>query len=236
MPGISGLALTVLVTDSVGVPGEVIVPVLLPAFVSPVALVVIVALIGALVVGVPEIVHTIDAPAASVCGGAGRQAALNPGGRPATAHVTLAAAAVALFVQETVWPAGYGVPMTVAARTVLAGTLTSGPVTGVGPTEPEHGVATVQAGSPPPLTLAVLVMLVPPMVGLTVIGTVTTMGLVAPAAIEQPVRLADPIAGQPLNVPPVAVGAARKVMPAGSASVRAIAAVVGPLTMLMVTT
>jgi hypothetical protein len=102
LPGISGLALTVLVTLKVGVPGEVIVPVLFAALVSPVALVVIVALIGALVVGVPEIVQVIAAPAARVWGGAGRQLALNPGGRPATAQVTLAAAAVALLVQETV--------------------------------------------------------------------------------------------------------------------------------------
>jgi hypothetical protein len=50
----------------------------------------------------------------------------------------------------------------------------------------------------------------------------------APAAIEQPVRLVAPEAGQPLKVPPVALIAPLVVMPLGKVSAIVIAAVVGP--------
>lgn len=83
-------------------------------------------------------------------------------------------------------------------------------------------------GSPPPVTVAVLLL------GLaaeaaTVTGTVTTMlPVAAPAAIEQPAKLVAPDAGQPLMVPPVAVIAPLVLMPAGKVSAIVIAAVVGP--------
>jgi hypothetical protein len=97
-------------------------------------------------------------------------------------------------------------------------------------------VAGVHVGSPPPVTVAVLVL------GLTaaaatLTGTVMMMvPVAAPAAIEQPVRLVAPVAGQPLKVPPVAVIAPLVVMPAGNASAMVMAWVVGPFAtaMLMV--
>jgi len=102
-------------------------------------------------------------------------------------------------------------------------------ITGV-VTVPEQSVPVggVHFGSPPPVAVAVLVL------GLAVLeatltGTVITIGPVAPAAIEQPVKLVAPAAGQPLIVPPVAVIAPLVVMPDGMASVSVIAAVVGPL-------
>jgi hypothetical protein len=89
-----------------------------------------------------------------------------------------------------------------------------------------------QLGSPPPVTVAVFAAVRTPAAPLaaTLTGTVTTMlPVAAPAAIEQPARLVAPDAGQPLNVPPVAVIAPLVVMPAGSVSAMVIAAVVGPL-------
>ena len=97
---------------------------------------------------------------------------------------------------------------------------------------PVQGVPTVQAGSPPPETLAVLVPLVA--VGPTVIGRRMTMvPLLAAVAIVQPVKLL-PVTGQPLRVPPLVllpclVGAPDKVMPVGKVSVMLMAAVLGPL-------
>ena len=67
----------------------------------------------------------------------------------------------------------------------------------------------------------------------TFTGTVITIGPEVPAAIEQPVRL-PPVDGQPVIVPPVAVGAPLKVMPAGKVSANVIAAVVGPFATAMV--
>jgi hypothetical protein len=94
-----------------------------------------------------------------------------------------------------------------------------------------HAPDPVQAGSPPPLALAVLVPLVA--VAPTVTGTRMTMvPLLAPLAIWQPVRLL-PVDGQPLKTPLLVplcfVGAPDKVIPVGKLSLRLMAAVVGPL-------
>jgi hypothetical protein len=43
-------------------------------------------------VGVPVTEHEIDAPAATVVGGAGKQVAVSPGGNPASAHDAVVAA------------------------------------------------------------------------------------------------------------------------------------------------
>ena len=70
--------------------------------------------------------------------------------------------------------------------------------------------------------------------GATATGTRMMMvPLVAPAAIEQPVK-SLPVAGQPLKTPllvlaPCLVGAPARVMPVGKLSPTVIAAVVGPL-------
>ncbi len=88
--------------------------------------------------------------------------------------------------------------------------------------------APVQAGSPPPVAVAVLTL------GLTavasiVMGTVTTMlPIAAPAAMLQPARVLVPAMTVPghVNVPPVAVGTPLKVIPVGKTSVSAIGAVV----------
>ena len=148
------------------------------------------------------------------------------------------------------------VPLTLGAAQVLPGWIVKAEPAGnlsfvvilvVAPTDPPGlvsksftasitGVVTVlvqfapagQLGSPPPVTVAVLAL------GLaaeaaTVTGTVTTMlPVAAPAAIEQPVRLVAPEAGQPLKVPPVALIAPLVVMPLGKVSAIVIAAVVGP--------
>ena len=101
-------------------------------------------------------------------------------------------------------------------------------ITGVVTVPVQAGAVPVHRGSPPPVTVAVLA------VGLaaldaTATGTVITMlPLAAFAAIEQFAKLV--VLEQPDRVPPVAVMlAATVVMPAGSASVNVIGAVVGPL-------
>ena len=95
-------------------------------------------------------------------------------------------------------------------------------------------VAGVQAGSPPPLAVALLVLGLA-VAAATLTGTVITiLPVAAPAAIEQPLKLVAPAAGQPLKVPPVALIAPLVVMPAGSASATVIFAVVGPLATAMV--
>ena len=107
-------------------------------------------------------------------------------------------------------------------------------ITGVfGVVPVQAGALPVHSGSPPPVAVAVLVAVLA--VEATFTGTVITMGPDVPAAIEQPVTL-TPVAGQPVMVPPVAVGVPLKVMPVGSASANVIAAVVGPFAtaMLMV--
>jgi hypothetical protein len=67
----------------------------------------------------------------------------------------------------------------------------------------------------------------------TLTGTVITIGPAAPDAIEQPASVL-PVLGQPVMVPPVALGAALKVMPAAKVSLMVMAAVVGPFATAMV--
>jgi hypothetical protein len=106
-------------------------------------------------------------------------------------------------------------------------------ITGV-VTLPVHaGAVPVQVGSPPPLAVALLVLGLA-VVAATLTGTVMTIGPAAPAAIEQPLKLVAPLAGQPLKVPPVAVIAPLVVMPVGKLSAIVVAAVVGPLATAMV--
>ena len=69
----------------------VVVAVLLAAFPSLVAPVVPVNVLEPGVVGVPETVHAILAPGATVAGGVGEQLVVNPAGRPLTAHVAFVA-------------------------------------------------------------------------------------------------------------------------------------------------
>ena len=102
-------------------------------------------------------------------------------------------------------------------------------ITGVVTVPVQAGAVPVHAGSPPPVAVALLVLGLAA-VAATLTGTVITiLPFAAPAAIEQPVKLVAPAAGQPLSVPPVAVIAPLVVMPAGSASAKVMAAVVGPL-------
>ena len=122
--------------------------------------------------------------------------------------------------------------MKVLGVAVLASVILGGMVTGV------FGVVTVQVpdavqvGSPPPVAVAVFWLVVA--LAATATGTRTTMvPFEAPDAIEQPVRLL-PVAGQPLRAPLLVldaclVGAPVRVMPAGKASAKVSAAVVGPL-------
>ena len=105
-------------------------------------------------------------------------------------------------------------------------------ITGVFGVVPVHaGAEPVHSGSPPPVAVAVLVAVVA--VDATFTGTVITMGPKVLAAIEQPVKL-PPADGQPVMVPPVAVGTPLKVMPVGKASAKVMAAVVGPFVTAMV--
>jgi hypothetical protein len=96
------------------------------------------------------------------------------------------------------------------------------------------GAVPVQAGSPPPVTVTVLLTVtaptapVPPAAAETLTGIVMTIGPTAPDAIEQPAKLV--VLEHPLIAPPVAVIlAAMVVMPVGNVSESVIAAVVGPL-------
>jgi hypothetical protein len=107
-------------------------------------------------------------------------------------------------------------------------------ITGVFGVVPVHaGAVPVHRGSPPPVAVAVLVAVVA--VEATLTGTVMMIGPEVFAAIEQPVKL-TPVAGQPVIVPPVAVGMPLKLMPVGRLSASVMAAVVGPfaIAMLMV--
>jgi hypothetical protein len=113
----------------------------------------------------------------------------------------------------------------------LAVSLTASIIGILGVTPVHAGAVPVHAGSPPPVAVAVLVAVVA--VAATFTGTVITIGLVAPIAIEQPVNVL-PVAGQPVMVPPVAVGTALNVMPVGKASANVVTAVVGPLAMAIV--
>ena len=65
-------------------------------------------------------------------------------------------------------------------------------------------------------------------------GTVITTGPLVFVAIVQPNNV-EPVVGQPVNTPPVAVGAALSVTPAGITSAIVIAAVVGPFAIAIVT-
>ena len=98
----------------------------------------------------------------------------------------------------------------------------------------QAGAMPVHAGSPPPLTVAVLLLGLTA-VAATVTGTVMTMLPIAePAAIEQPVKLVAPGPGQPLKVPPVIPIAPLVVIPVGKLSATLIAAVVALLATDMV--
>jgi hypothetical protein len=67
-------------------------PVLFAGLPSLVAVVVPLTVDDPVLVGVPETVQTICAPAATVVGGVGVQDVVKPEGRPLTAHVALVAA------------------------------------------------------------------------------------------------------------------------------------------------
>ena len=105
-------------------------------------------------------------------------------------------------------------------------------------TEPEQaGALPVHNGSPPPVTVAVLLPPVAPTTAVapTVIGTVTVIGPTELVGIVQPDKLTDPVEtaqlpkGEPLTrIAPLVV------MPVGSTSVNVIAAVVGPFSTLIV--
>ena len=58
------------------------------------------AVMAPAVVGVPETVHTMLSPGATVVGGDGAQVAVRPAGRLLTEQVALVASAVPPFVQE----------------------------------------------------------------------------------------------------------------------------------------
>jgi hypothetical protein len=128
------------------------------------------------------------------------------------------------FVDTSVVLATFGCLVAVSSTASITGVLTL----------PLHaGAVPVHVGSPPPLAVAVFVL------GLAVeaatfTGTVITTGPLVPAAIEQPLKLVAPLAGQPLKVPPVAVIAPLVVMPLGKLSLTVIGAVVGPLATLIV--
>ena len=90
-----------------------------------------------------------------------------------------------------------------------------------------------QLGSPPPVTVAVLALGLMALAA-TATGTVMMMSPVtAPAAMVQPTKLAAPVAGHPLKVPPVATMAPLVVMPLGNTSATVMGAVVGPLATLI---
>ena len=86
------------------VTATVVVAVLFAVLLSLSALVVPVSVDEPTAVGVPETVHVILAPAATLVGGVGAQLVVKPAGSPATAHVAAAAACVAdaEFVQVKV--------------------------------------------------------------------------------------------------------------------------------------
>jgi hypothetical protein len=155
------------------------------------------------------------------------------------------------------------VPLTLGAAQVLPGwivntefngNLSFGVMSVVTPTEPPGlvstsltasmtGVATVpiqfapagQLGSPPPVTVTVLVLGLTA-VAATLTGTSMTIGPAAPIAIEQPAKLVAPAAPAVVQLPGVSVPPlvtvmpALVVMPAGRLSFSVISAVVGPLT------
>lgn len=117
---------------------------------------------------------------------------------------------------------------------VLAITTLAEEITGVLTLPVQAGAVPVHSGSPPPVTVALLTLGLAA-VNATLTGTVITiLPVAAPAAIEQPARLVAPDAGQPLNVPPVAVIVPLVVIPVGKASAMVVAAVVGPFATAMV--
>ena len=109
---------------------------------------------------------------------------------------------------------------------MLGATCISG-LTTVDEIVPVQCAATGHVESPPPLTVAELTAGLPAAADPTLTGTVITTGPLAFVAIVQPSKL-EPVVGQPDNAPPVAVGVALSVTPAGITSAIVIAAVVGP--------
>jgi hypothetical protein len=93
-------------------------------------------------------------------------------------------------------------------------------VSGVDTLPVQAGAVPVHSGSPPPVSVAVLFN-GPSAAALMATGTVMTMlPMTAPAAIVQPARVLAPIAVGAMQViaPPVAVGNALSVTPAGKTS------------------
>lgn len=101
----------------------------------------------------------------------------------------------------------------------------------------QAGAVPVQSGSPPPVTVAVLSK-GPTAVAPIATGTVMTMlPMAAPAAIVQPARVLAPIVVGAIQViaPPVAVGNALNVTPAGKMSASVMAAKVAlPATLMLI--
>jgi hypothetical protein len=226
------LALTVLATDN---DATVLTstPSLLVLTESPSAPVTTLALMATVTVGVPLIVQTIFSPAGSnATGEAGEQVLINPGGKSVTVQKALAASIVLTLVHVTVWFGGYGTSLTAGGNGVFGFTCISGFAT-VDVTVPVQCAAAGHVGSPPPLTVAEFTAGFPAAAAPTETGTVITIGPLVFAATIQPARV-EPVAGHKLIVPPVAVGTALSVMPAGITSVNVIGAVVGPLAIAIV--
>ena len=91
-------------SDTISEPVEPIVAVavllvLLPSLLAPV---VPVSVLAPLAVGVPETVHAIDAPGATLTGGVGAQDAVRPAGKPASEQVAAVAAIAGAAALEQV--------------------------------------------------------------------------------------------------------------------------------------
>ena len=160
---------------------------------------------------------------------------LAPAGVPAVAvQVGLLAAVVLEMLLQVTLPVSTAPAAAVAGRPVIATLMSVVPAETATAIDPEHGVATVHAKSPPPLTLAVLLPVVA--VAATLTGTVMTMGSAAPVAIEQSVKVPAPVVtAQPAMAAPLTKTGPLVVMPRGSVSVTLIGAVVGPLATAMLT-
>jgi hypothetical protein len=175
-------------------------------------------------------VQTIAAPVARVaCGEVGTQlkALIVPTLTVGT-QLALVAVLALMLVQVAVkpvrtWPGLTTVGVLTPRATLMSESVANSETA----TDPEHaGVVPVHNGSPPPVTVAVLLPVTA--VAPTEIGTVITTGLAAPDGIEQGDRFEpDEILQVPIDAPFTSTGPLI-VIPAGKVSVSDIEAVVGP--------
>jgi hypothetical protein len=193
------------------------------------------------VVGVPLTVQVIAAPIATVpvVGTVGVHVVVKPAGKPAMAQVApaVAAAVAAGAVLVQVKLPVYGTPTwAVVGMPAKDGTMSEAVMATI--TVPEQaGAVPVQSGSPPPVTVAVLLPPVAERVAeeSMLIGTVIVKGPVVLVGITHPARLAEPIAIVQLAIAePLTSTGPLVVMPAGKASAIVIDAVVGLLEIAIV--